>query len=76
MLKLKLPANRINYMADEIRSRFSPGILERGWLYYHKGRVKELELEGGTELHARVRGAESYRVTIDLDSFARSTCEC
>ncbi|RAV12484.1 SWIM zinc finger family protein [Paenibacillus contaminans] len=76
MLKLKLPVNRINYLADEIRSRFSPGVLERGWLYYHKGRVKELELEGGTELRARVRGSEWYRVVVNLESFARSTCEC
>jgi hypothetical protein len=76
MLKLQIPKNRMNYLIQQAQKRFDPVILERGWDYYHKGKIAQLELRYGTLVYATVLGTEPYEVTVDLEEFANSECSC
>ncbi|MDF2959114.1 MAG: zinc finger protein [Paenibacillus sp.] len=76
MLKLQIPKNRINFLIERMQHDFELPVLERGWEYYHKGRVKDIELRHGLEIHASVRGKTSYEVILDMDNFAKSSCSC
>ncbi|PZE20120.1 SWIM zinc finger family protein [Paenibacillus xerothermodurans] len=76
MLKLQIPKNRINYLIERMQHDFDLAALETGWEFFHKGRVRDVELLDGVEVHADVRGKQTYKVTIDLDSFAKSNCSC
>jgi uncharacterized Zn finger protein len=76
MLKLQIPKNRMNYLIERMQHDFELPILERGWEYVHKGRVKDIELVHGIEIHAQAHGAEVYKVILDVEQFAKSTCTC
>ncbi|MGG1514047.1 SWIM zinc finger family protein [Paenibacillus oryzisoli] len=59
------------------RSYFDSTISSRGWKYYKEGRVRDLSTEGASLVKAMVAGSSSwYRVTLDMQSFQRSTCSC
>jgi hypothetical protein len=75
MLKLQIPKNRMNYLIERMQHDFELPILERGWDYVHKGRVQDIELQG-TEIHAKVRGAKTYKAVINLEQFTKSECTC
>ncbi|WP_240415498.1 SWIM zinc finger family protein [Paenibacillus periandrae] len=76
MLKLQIPKNRLNYLIERMQQDFELSALERGWQYVHKGRVKDIELRHGMEIHAQAHGAELYEVILDLEQFAKSSCTC
>ncbi|TVY10817.1 SWIM zinc finger family protein [Paenibacillus cremeus] len=77
MLKLQIPKNRMNELIGHLRDDFNLARLERGWEYYHKGRVTDMELKHGVEVHALVRGGtKAFEVIIDLDDFSKSECSC
>jgi len=76
MLKLQIPKNRMNYLIERMRHDFELPVLERGWEYYHKGRVTGIELRHGVEIHALVSGTRSYEVILDMDRFDKSECSC
>ena len=65
-----------HHWAQGIRSYFDKTILNRGWNYFIDGAVREITKEGKFLVKARVSGSSSYKVTIDLKSFMRSTCSC
>lgn len=64
------------YWTERIRTYFDKTILKRGWNYFTDGAVLETSIEGTSIVKARVSGSSSYRVTIDLKSFTRSSCSC
>ncbi|NOU92040.1 hypothetical protein GC093_02155 [Paenibacillus sp. LMG 31456] len=76
MLKLQIPKNRINFLIERMQHDFELPILERGWEFYHKARVKNIELLHGVEISASVHGKEKYEVILDMDNFAKSSCSC
>jgi uncharacterized Zn finger protein len=76
MLKLQIPKNRINFLIERMQHDFELPRLERGWEFYHKGRVKNMELLHGVEISASVHGKEIYKVILNLDIFAKSECSC
>lgn len=76
MLKLQIPKNRIQELTRHLQSDVELAQLERGWEYFHKGRVAGLELKHGVEVHALVRGTKAYEVILDLDHFNKSKCSC
>jgi hypothetical protein len=78
MLKLQLPKNRIQYLIQQAPKRFDAAILERGWDYYHKGKVLQAELKYGTLVYADVQGTDRapYEVTVDIETFENSECSC
>lgn len=76
MLKLKLPKNRIDFLATGAERRIRLPVLERGWEYYHRGLVENVTLVQGYILQADVRGKEVCRVRLDLEQFERSECTC
>ncbi|MBP1153419.1 MULTISPECIES: SWIM zinc finger family protein [unclassified Paenibacillus] len=76
MLKLQIPKNRIKELTRHLQSDFELAQLERGWEYFHKGRVTEIELKHGVEVHALVRGTKAYEVILDMDNFGKSECSC
>ncbi|MFC0215555.1 SWIM zinc finger family protein [Paenibacillus chartarius] len=78
MLKLQLPKNRIQYLLQQAPKRFDAAILERGWEYYHKNLIAQVELKFGTLIYATVQNPErrACEVTIDIESFENSECSC
>jgi hypothetical protein len=76
MLKIKLPKNRIEFLAAGAERRIKLAVLERGWEYYHRGLVENVSLVHGYILQADVRGKETVRVSLDLEQFERSECTC
>lgn len=76
MLKLKLPKNRIEFLAAGAERRMKLPVLERGWEYFHRGLVDHVNLVQGFILQAHVRGKETFRVSLDLEQFERSECTC
>jgi hypothetical protein len=76
MLKMKLPKNRIEFLAAGAERRMKLAVLERGWEYYHRGLVDHVNLVQGYILQADVRGKETFRVSLDLETFERSECSC
>lgn len=76
MLKIKLPKNRIEFLAAGAERRMKLAVLERGWEYYHRGLVENVTLVQGYILQADVRGKAVCRVRLDLEQFERSECEC
>jgi hypothetical protein len=76
MLKLQIPKNRMNYLIERMQHDFEVRVLERGWEFVHKGRVKDIQLMHGVEIHAQVHGAQVYEAILDLEQFAKSTCTC
>ena len=76
MLKLKIPSNRMNYLIEAVEVHMDPTILERGWDYYHKGYVLKTDLTDGIHLQAQVYGTQKYEVSLHLENFSRSTCNC
>lgn len=64
------------YWTERLRTYFDKVILKRGWNYFTDGAVLEISIEGTSIVKARVSGSSSYRVTIDLKSFTRSSCSC
>ncbi|MEW9699288.1 SWIM zinc finger domain-containing protein [Paenibacillus sp. SI8] len=75
MLKLQIPKNRMNYLMKQIQQHYDAVVLERGWEYYHKGRVANIDL-AGTSIHAKVRGDKIYEAALNLEDFAHSECSC
>ncbi|MGF9714472.1 hypothetical protein [Paenibacillus naphthalenovorans] len=75
MLKLQIPKNRIHELTRHLQSDFELDRLERGWEYFHKGRVAGLELKHGVEVHALVL-EPNCEVVIDIDHFSKSECSC
>ncbi|MCZ8514554.1 SWIM zinc finger family protein [Paenibacillus filicis] len=76
MLKVQIPKNRMNVLIGHLRDDVSLPRLEKGWEYFHKGRVAGIELRHGVEIRALVRGAKPHEVQIDLDEFGKSECSC
>lgn len=76
MLKIKLPKNRIDFLAAGAERRMKLAVLERGWEYYHRGLVDNVTLVQGFILQSDVRGKETVRVSLDLEQFERSECTC
>lgn len=76
MLKLQIPKNRMNELIGHLRDHFDAARLERGWEYFYKGRVVDIELKAGVEVHGVVRGTKIYEVILDLDDFDKSECSC
>lgn len=76
MLKIKLPKNRIEFLAAGAERRIRLPVLERGWEYYHRGLVENVSLVHGYILQADVRGKEIFRVRLDLEQFEKSECTC
>ncbi|MDF2925574.1 MAG: hypothetical protein K0R57_4488 [Paenibacillaceae bacterium] len=76
MLKIKLPKNRIEFLAAGAEKRMKLAVLERGWEYYHRGLVDNVNLVQGYILQADVRGKEIFQVRLDLEQFERSECTC
>ncbi|WP_110113334.1 DEAD/DEAH box helicase [Bacillus sp. CGMCC 1.16541] len=63
---------------DEIKNYFSPIAYERGFVYYRRGRVRDIEYDFKHHTwFATVLGSEPYEVSIELegDSFV-SECTC
>jgi uncharacterized Zn finger protein len=75
MLKLQIPKNKMSYLMKQVQQHYDAVILERGWNYYHKGKVTQVELEG-VQLKALVKGTKTYKVVIHLQDFAHSECSC
>ncbi|MBD0381988.1 SWIM zinc finger family protein [Paenibacillus sedimenti] len=75
MLKLQIPKNRMNYLLKQIQNHYDAVILEKGWEYYHKGRVGEIDLVG-TNIHALVKGDKLYEAVLSLEDFTQSECSC
>jgi len=78
MTPVKIPINRIEALIKAMETRLEPVILARGWNYYHRGRVGDLNLRYGTLLEAEVNGTEPepYTVTFDLEKPDNSACTC
>lgn len=77
MLGLKLPKNRIHYLIGEMEKQSETLMLEKGWEFYHRGLVQNVELRYGYVLTADVIGKKAlHRVSLDLEQFARSECTC
>ncbi|WP_068777764.1 SWIM zinc finger domain-containing protein [Paenibacillus sp. FJAT-26967] len=75
MLKLQIPKNRMNYLIKQMQIHMDPEDVERGWMYFHKGRVTGAELVGAV-VQASVRGKERYTTTINLENFSAGSCNC
>lgn len=75
MLKLQIPKNRMNYLMKQVQLHYDAGVLEKGWDYFHKGKVSGVDL-AGTKIEALVKGTKSYEVLIDLEDFTYSECSC
>jgi hypothetical protein len=75
MLKLQIPKNRMNYLMKQVQDHYDAVVLERGWDYYHKGKVASAELTG-TTIHALIKGSKTYEAEIHLEEFIQSECSC
>jgi uncharacterized Zn finger protein len=75
MLKLQIPKNRMNYLMKQVQHHYDAAVLEQGWEYYHKGRVKDVDLVG-TTIQALVQGTKTYEVVVGLEDFNHSECSC
>lgn len=51
-------------------------MLERGWDYFRREKVRSVEVMNGTSIYGSVKGETVYAVTLDADEFAFSTCTC
>lgn len=59
-----------------LKNNFGSEIIERGYDYYRKNRVKNIIVDG-KKVKATVAGNRNYRVTIDLESNDfKCTCPC
>jgi uncharacterized Zn finger protein len=75
MLKTQISVSKVNDLVQAMRDSFDPAILERGWQYYHKDRIRHLTVENEAA-RAVVMGNSPYSVILRLDLFGMSECSC
>ncbi|HEY0827981.1 MAG TPA: SWIM zinc finger family protein, partial [Bacilli bacterium] len=66
----------VQYISDEVMNHFDLVIAERGFDYYRQGNVYNLEYLDNNRVIAAVQGSQEYEVTLDLDFFSISRCNC
>jgi len=77
MLKIKLPKNRMQFLIEELEKQAELPVLERGWEYYHRGSVGNVNLVQGHILEADVRGKNhTFHPALNLETFSKSECNC
>ena len=56
---------------------FKRVILERGYDYFERGKVKDVHWEGDT-VYGKVKGTEEYNVSVEIDSenVGKLSCDC
>ncbi|MGN4943737.1 SWIM zinc finger family protein [Bacillus cereus group sp. MYBK104-1] len=64
------------YLIKELYTHIPKYIIDRGYEYYEDGHVEDVEIQD-KKIFAFVTGnAGDYEVIIDLEDFAKSSCEC
>lgn len=65
-----------NMLVHDVAEHFDDVTLNRGFQYYKQGRILKLTLPEDREVKAIVEGSERYEVTLNLDFFSLSHCDC
>ncbi|WP_369903258.1 SWIM zinc finger domain-containing protein [Bacillus manliponensis] len=64
------------FLLEEMEDFIADYIIDRGYIYFEDGQVEDLEIHED-KAYAFVTGNKrNYEVTIDLNKFLMSTCEC
>ena len=64
------------YLLHDITKWIPKYIMDKGYEYYEEGHVEDVEIQD-KKIFAFVTGnAGDYEVIIDLEDFAKSSCEC
>ncbi len=64
------------YLLHDITKWIPKYIMDKGYEYYEEGHVEDVEIQD-KKIFAFVTGnVGDYEVIIDLEDFAKSSCEC
>ncbi|ACV64981.1 zinc finger SWIM domain protein [Desulfofarcimen acetoxidans DSM 771] len=79
MLNIKIADNLLERLSGEIADNLNYDTLKLGLKYFHKGRIKQINLKNSA-VEAKVKGTGLYNglytVNIDLENFSQSRCSC
>ncbi|KFM98772.1 hypothetical protein D0U04_24250 [Bacillus clarus] len=64
------------YLLAEIRKWIPKYIIDRGYEYYEEGHVEDVEIHSNKVFAFVTGNARNYEVSIDLEDFTKSSCEC
>jgi hypothetical protein len=72
----QLDEQKLQAMESKLAGVMPLSMLEKGWDYYRREKVLNVQVMDGNAIYAAVRGTDVYAVTLDADDFAFSTCTC
>lgn len=75
MLQRELTREQVKQLGEQVLANMEAAIVERGYGYFSDGFVFNIRVEQN-KLVSDVQGSQVYHVTIDLGSFASSSCTC
>lgn len=70
-----ISARKMKEIIESMRTMFEPLVLEQGWHYYHRGRIRQLTTSG-PDIRAVVTGSSPARIRLHLDALSSSECTC
>jgi len=65
-----------NKLVQDVADHFGEVMINRGFQYFKRGRVVKLTIPEERVAKAVVEGGDLYHVTLRLDAFASSRCDC
>ncbi|BBI31358.1 SWIM zinc finger family protein [Cohnella abietis] len=65
-----------NMLVQDVADNFEDVTLNRGFQYFKQAHVLKLTMPSNRSIEAIVEGSENYHVSIDLDFFTTSRCDC
>jgi len=65
-----------NRLVQDVAERFGEVMMNRGFQYFKRGRVVKLTIPSPRVVKAVVEGGDLYQVTLRLDDFTASRCDC
>ncbi|MBB6731820.1 SWIM zinc finger family protein [Cohnella zeiphila] len=73
----KIADDQWTLLIEDVAERFDDLTLKRGFQYYKQDRIREMDIsDDSRRIDAEVMGSKTYLVSIDLDFFGASRCEC
>ncbi|HEX7056894.1 MAG TPA: SWIM zinc finger family protein [Bacilli bacterium] len=78
MPAIPLKSHALDYLKEELKNRFAPEMIDRGFDYYLKKKVRAVEFIPNGKIISQVNGTrrQPYKVELDTDFFAISFCTC
>ncbi|GGD50369.1 SWIM zinc finger family protein [Paenibacillus nasutitermitis] len=72
----QLDGQRLHAFESKLAGVMPVPMLEKGWDYFRREKVLNVQVMNGSAIYGAVRGTQIYAVTLDTDDISFSTCTC